>query len=99
MHHLAGDGGHRDRSSPEGRSVPGRHRRHRQPLGRLEAASACGVASDAIAKGRRVIWIEDFYGEIPESAMPAGVEYVDTASTPGGAVLIPKLVPAGLLET
>lgn len=63
-----------------------------------KAASAHGVASDAIDAGRRVIWIEDFYGEIPESEMPQGVEYVDTATTPGGAVLTPELVPDGLIS-
>ncbi|MEX2278864.1 MAG: hypothetical protein WEA76_02115, partial [Acidimicrobiia bacterium] len=62
-----------------------------------KAASAYRVASDAIAAGRRVIWIEDFYGEIPESEMPSEVEYVDTAEVSGGAVLIPELVPDGLL--
>ena len=68
------------------------------PWGDWKAAAAYDVASHAIALQRRVIWIEDFYGELPHSEMPAGVEYVDTAVTPGGAVLTPELVPRGLVD-
>lgn len=45
-----------------------------------KAAAAYPLAEKALADGRRVLWIEDFYGETPSADMPAGVEFVDTAS-------------------
>lgn len=45
-----------------------------------KAAAAHDLAAAAIAEGRRVLWIEDFYGEPPVDDMPVGVEFLDTAS-------------------
>ena len=45
-----------------------------------KAEAAHDLAAAAIADGRRVLWIEDFYGEPPVDEMPAGVEFLDTAS-------------------
>lgn len=45
-----------------------------------KAAAAYPLAEKALAAGRRVLWIEDFYGEPPSAEMPSGVEFVDTAS-------------------
>ena len=62
-----------------------------------KAAAAYDLVSKAIGDARSVIWIEDFYGDVPTDLMPAGVEYVDTALVPHGAVLIPELLPPELL--
>lgn len=45
-----------------------------------KAEAAHDLAASAIAEGRRVLWIEDFYGEPPVDEMPVGVEFLDTAS-------------------
>ena len=45
-----------------------------------KAAAAHDLAAMALAEGRRVVWIEDFYDDVPVNEMPAGVEFVDTAS-------------------
>lgn len=45
-----------------------------------KAAAAHDLAATALAEGRRVLWIEDFYDDVPVDEMPAGVEFVDTAS-------------------
>lgn len=45
-----------------------------------KAAAAHDLVAAALAAGRRVVWIEDFYDDAPIGAMPAGVEFVDTAS-------------------
>jgi hypothetical protein len=52
--------------------------------------------AEAVARGRQVYWIEDFYGEYPVDVMPPGTVYVDTAVVPGGAVLTPELLPPEL---
>lgn len=45
-----------------------------------KAAAARDLAAAALAEGRRVLWIEDFYDDPPIDEMPMGVEFVDTAS-------------------
>ena len=45
-----------------------------------KAAAARDLAAAALAEGRRVLWIEDFYDEPPFDEMPVGVEFLDTAS-------------------
>ena len=49
------------------------------------------VIEAAVAAGRRVVWIEDFFGEYPEFV---AVEYVDTAAT---GLISEKDLPPGLL--
>lgn len=44
-----------------------------------KAAAAFSLVEQALDAGRRVVWIEDFYGRPPVKHMPAGVEFVDTA--------------------
>ncbi|MEX2423840.1 MAG: hypothetical protein WD990_07675 [Acidimicrobiia bacterium] len=63
-----------------------------------KASAAHDVVTAALAQNRRVVWIEDFYGEYPVDVLPDGVEYIDTATTPGGAVLVPEMVPADLVR-
>jgi hypothetical protein len=62
-----------------------------------KAAAAHDVVTAALEHERRVVWIEDFYGVYPDDVLPESVEYIDTASTPGGAVLVPEMVPADLV--
>jgi hypothetical protein len=57
-----------------------------------KAAAAHRLAATALAQGRRVVWIEDFYGELPIDQMPGGVEYVDTGRSVADAVLLPEQV-------
>ena len=45
-----------------------------------KAAAAHDLAAAALAEGRRVLWIEDFYDDPPVDEMPMGVEFLDTAS-------------------
>lgn len=45
-----------------------------------KAAAARDLAAAALAEGRRVLWIEDFYDDPPIDEMPPGVEFLDTAS-------------------
>ena len=63
-----------------------------------KAEAARDVVATAVAEERRVIWIEDFYGVYPVDVLPESVEYLDTATTPGGAVLVPEIVPAELVN-
>jgi hypothetical protein len=57
-----------------------------------KAAAAYELAADVLAQGRRVIWIEDFYGLAPVDEMPIGVEFVDTGRSHFDAVLLPEQV-------
>ena len=59
-------------------------------------AAAAPVAAATLAEGRTVLWIEDFYGTPPVGAMPPGVIFVDTATTPDGGVLRTEHLPAWL---
>jgi len=45
--------------------------------------AAFSLASDLLAQGKRVIWIEDFYGRIPVNQMPYGMEFIDTGAREG----------------
>lgn len=45
-----------------------------------KAAAARDLAAAALAEGRRVLWIEDFYDDPPVDEMPFGVDFLDTAS-------------------
>lgn len=45
-----------------------------------KAAAAHDLAAAALAEGRRVLWIEDFYDDPPVDEMPFGMEFLDTAS-------------------
>ena len=58
--------------------------------------AAYDLVAEAVARGREVYWIEDFYGEYPVDVMPPGIVYVDTAVIPGGAVLTFELLPPEL---
>lgn len=64
-----------------------------------KAKAAAPLANDLLAQGKRVIWIEDFYGRIPVHAMPAGVEFVDTGEREGlfGTDIV-GLIPEELVE-
>ncbi|MEN9804831.1 MAG: hypothetical protein RIS41_1678 [Actinomycetota bacterium] len=65
-----------------------------------KAAAARDLAAAALAEGRRVVWIEDFYGDAPRAQMPKGVEFVDTALDDPfdamGAVLSVDMIPEWL---
>lgn len=62
-----------------------------------KAAAAHDLAAAALAEGRRVLWVEDFYDELPDDEMPHGVEFVDTASDEGvGPVLTVEMIPEWL---
>lgn len=58
-----------------------------------KAAAANDVVAEALEAGRRVLWIEDFWGRLPIDEMPAGTEYVDTTEGWDGALLMPHMVP------
>jgi hypothetical protein len=59
-----------------------------------KAAAAYDLAAAALAEGRRVLWIEDFYGDLPHVKMPRGVEFLDTAADDEmDAVLTPEMIP------
>lgn len=60
-------------------------------------AAAYDVATRALDAGRRVIWIEDFYGLPPVAEMPIGTEFIDTAVDRFDAVLTLEMV-ASLLS-
>ena len=62
-----------------------------------KAAAAYELAESALAEGRRVLWIEDFYGQVPIDEMPAGVEFVDTAAN-DEMVLEVEMLPNWLLQ-
>ncbi|MEY3093122.1 MAG: hypothetical protein RIS33_870 [Actinomycetota bacterium] len=63
-----------------------------------KARAAHDVAAQALRDGRRVLWIEDFYDDIPSDEMPEGVEFLDTAGYPEvNQVLDPFTLPAWLL--
>jgi len=59
-----------------------------------KAAAAHEVAAEALNRGRRVLWIEDFYGQLPTQEMPTGTEYVDTTEGWDGALLLPHMLPS-----
>lgn len=63
-----------------------------------KAAAARDLAAQALEAGRRVLWIEDFYGHLPLTEMPEGVEYLDTADNHLGPVLQVEYLPAWLEE-
>lgn len=59
-----------------------------------KAAAARDLAATALSEGRRVLWIEDFYGDVPRSEMPKGVEFLDTAAdVEFDAVLTADMIP------
>ena len=60
-----------------------------------KAEAAYELAADALRAGRRVYWIEDFYGRPPVDEMPDGVVFVDTTAR-DDRVLLPDHLPAGL---
>jgi len=60
-----------------------------------KASTAYRLAAEALENGRRVIWIEDFAGDLPIGDMPEGVEFVDTAAD-CEFVLLPEHLPSGL---
>jgi hypothetical protein len=59
-----------------------------------KAAAAKDLVAEALEAGRRVLWIEDFWGRLPIDEMPAGTEYVDTTDGWDGALLMPHMVPS-----
>lgn len=64
-----------------------------------KAAAARDLAAAALAEGRRVLWIEDFYDDVPVDEMPHGVEFVDTASDDDfELVLTVDMIPDWLWE-
>ena len=63
-----------------------------------KAAAAHELARRALSDGRRVLWIEDFYGRIPTDEMPFGVEFVDTTEGWDGALLLPEMLPQWVWE-
>jgi hypothetical protein len=63
-----------------------------------KAAAAYDLADSALQAGRRVLWIEDFYGDPPTKSMPAGTEFADTADNDLGAVLRPHDLPQWLTQ-
>ena len=62
-----------------------------------KAAAAHDLAEAAINAGRKVLWIEDFYGHLPTDEMPKGVEFVDTAAN-DEMVLEVDMLPDWLLQ-
>jgi len=59
-----------------------------------KAGAAHDLANQALEAGRRVLWIEDFWGSLPEDEMPLGTEFVDTTEGWDGALLLPDMLPA-----
>lgn len=53
-------------------------------------------AAAALAGGREVFWIEDFYGAVPTLSSSAGVVFIDTAATNRPCVLICDMLPPAL---
>lgn len=62
-----------------------------------KAAAAYDLADEALRNGRRVLWIEDFYGDVPIHEMPEGTQFLDTADNFLGPVLRMILLPAWLI--
>ena len=60
-----------------------------------KAQAACALAERTLAEGRRVLWIEDFYGAPPTLQMPRGIEFIDTAAH-NECVLLPSHLPTDL---
>ena len=56
--------------------------------------AATPLVLEALGQGRKVYWIEDFYGKLPP--MPKGTVFVDTASDSWSPVLRPEDLPMGL---
>ena len=64
------------------------------PYVEWKPAAARPLVTTAVGRGRRVFWIEDFYGMPPVGELPSEVVYVDTAPTlHSDAVLRPELLP------
>ena len=61
-----------------------------------KSAAAYELAQRALDEGRRVCWIEDFWGDEPYDEMPDGVQFVDTAALEWRAVLMPHDLPSWL---
>ena len=61
-----------------------------------KAAAALPLVTAALAEGRTVYWIEDFYGQLPTSELPAGVVFIDTAAATRNPVLLPGDLPSEL---
>ncbi len=58
-----------------------------------KAAAARDLVTAALADGRPVYWIEDFYGTPPVSELPDGVVYVDTTVSEPRCVLAETDLP------
>ena len=58
-----------------------------------KAAAARHVVEQALKNGRPVLWIEDFYGNLPSEKMPPGTQFVDTTADRPGALLLPSDLP------
>lgn len=61
-----------------------------------KAAAARNLVTAALADGRPVFWIEDFYGSPPADALPDGITYVDTTLNEPRCVLVESDLPEEL---
>jgi hypothetical protein len=61
-----------------------------------KAAAARPLVENALAEGREVYWIEDFYGDPPVDELPHGMTFVDTTVKPPRGVLRANDLPEGL---
>jgi hypothetical protein len=48
-----------------------------------KAPAAAPIARELLAEGKRVLWIEDFYGRIPKAAFEDEMEFIDTGAEEG----------------
>jgi hypothetical protein len=62
-----------------------------------KAAAAKPLVESALAAGRAVVWVEDFYGYPPVAELPPGVQFVDT-TVDDSFVLRPEHLPPFLLD-
>lgn len=62
-----------------------------------KAEHAAPIADAALASGREVWWIEDFYGNLPSATMPPSTRFIDTAADTDRPVLLPSMLPSRLL--
>jgi hypothetical protein len=63
-----------------------------------KAEAARPVVESALREGRRVLWIEDFWGRVPCDEMPSGTEFLDTTDGWDGALLLPGMLPNWIWE-
>ena len=61
-----------------------------------KASAARPLVIEALAEGREVFWIEDFYGDPPTGELPDGVTYVDTTVMAPRGVLTAQDLPRSL---